>query len=269
MKPARTFVWLLALAVCGVAQVNATETKAPAKASLQGSVVKEPGGEPLKKAIIEVIAENQEDGGNYTATSDHDGHFKVSDIQPGRYKIFVERTGFLEVDEKRRRTAGRRISLDPGQELKDQTLYMLAAAVVTGRVIDEDGDPMANVEISVLRRRASTFEPAGSERTNDLGEYRVGGLLPGKYYVVATPMPNFQSVVASPKKGEDPANPSTPPSYAPTFYPAAVDRAQASPIELHAGEEMPADFSLTRRRQACIRGKVAGLREDSKGMVVV
>src|SRR5215470_11277846 len=255
MKLAAILACILALAAPAAARTNASETKAPAKASLRGRVVKEPGGEPLKKAIIEVIAENQEEGGNYTATSDQDGHFKVADVPPGRYKIFVERTGFLEVDEKRRRSEGRLISLDPGQELKDQTLHMLAAAVVTGRVLDEDGDPMANVEISVLRRKASTVEPAGSERTNDLGEYRVGGLLPGKYYVVATPMPSFQSLVASQKKQD-------PPSYAPTYYPSALDRAQASPVELHAGEEMPADFSLTRRRLAHLRGKVVGFRAD-------
>ena len=85
-------------------------------------MVKEPVGDPLKKAIIEVIAENQEEGGNYTATSDQDGHFKITDVQPGRYRLFVERTGYIEVDEKRRRSEGMVISLEAGQDLKDQTL---------------------------------------------------------------------------------------------------------------------------------------------------
>jgi protocatechuate 3,4-dioxygenase beta subunit len=268
MKWVTICVCALAFAASAYAQMSPTESRTPSKASLQGTVVKEPSGEPLKKAIIELIAENQEEGGNYTATSDQDGHFSIPEIQSGRYRMFVERTGFLEVDEKRRRSEGLLISLAAGQELKDQTLHMLAAAVVTGRVIDEDGDAMANVEISVLRRKASTFEPAGSAHTDDLGEYRVGGLLPGKYYIVATPMPSFPSVVASQKKEADPAKPA-PPSYAPTYYPSAADRAQASPVELHAGEEMPADFSLTRRHMAHIRGKVMGLRGDAKGMVVL
>ena len=268
MKWATICVCTLAFVASVSAQMSPTESKKPSKASLAGTVLKEPSGEPLKKAIIEVIAENQEEGGNYTATSDQDGHFSIPDLQPGRYRMFVERTGFLEVDEKRRRSEGLLISLEAGQELKDQTLHMLAAAVLTGRVIDEDGDPMANVEIAVLRRKASTFESAGSARTDDLGAYRVGGLLPGKYYIVATPMPSFQSLVASQKKEDDPAK-SAPPSYAPTYYPSALDRAQASPVELHAGEEMPADFSLTRRRLAHLRGKVVGFRADAKAMVVL
>src|ERR1700675_3500454 len=91
-------------------------TKTPAKASLEGSVVKEPAGEPLKKAIVELIAENQEEGGNYTATSDADGRFRFVDILPGRYKMFVERTGYIEVDQKRRRSSGVALSFEAGQD---------------------------------------------------------------------------------------------------------------------------------------------------------
>ena len=261
MKSAILCACVLALTFAASAhgQTTAPDPKAPAKASLQGNVVKEPVGDPLKKAIIEVIAENQEEGGNYTATSDQDGHFKITDIQPGRYRIFVERTGYIEVDEKRRRSEGMVISLAAGQDLKDQTLRMLAAGILTGRVLDEDGDPMANVEVTVLRRKASAFEASGSAHTNDLGEYRIGGLLAGKYYVVATPLPNFQTLIPAKQDPGDTANAAPALAYGATYYPNAADRAQASPIELHAGEEMPVDFSLTRRHSARIRGRVSGL----------
>ena len=104
MKWVTICVCALAFAASAYAQMSPTESRTPSKASLQGTVVKEPSGEPLKKAIIELIAENQEEGGNYTATSDQDGHFSIPEIQSGRYRMFVERTGFLEVDEKRRRS---------------------------------------------------------------------------------------------------------------------------------------------------------------------
>ncbi len=261
-------VLALTLAASAHGQTTAADPKAPAKASLQGNVVKEPVGDPLKKAIIEVIAENQEEGGNYTATSDQDGHFKITDIQPGRYRIFVERTGYIEVDEKRRRSEGMLISLDAGQDLKDQTLRMLAAGILTGRVLDEDGDPMANVEVTVLRRKASAFESSGSGHTNDLGEYRIGGLLAGKYYVVASPLPSFQTVVPAKQDSGDTANAAPALAYGVTYYPNAADRAQASPIELHAGEEMPVDFSLTRRHSARIRGRVSGLGGSPSAVIL-
>lgn len=149
MKLAIIGVGILALALRMVAQ-TAEAPKEPAKASLAGSVVKEPGGEPLKKAIIEMITENPEDSSNYTATSDQDGHFKIAGIVPGRYRIFVERTGYIEVDEKRRRLEGTALGFEAGQELKDRILHMLPAAIILGRVLDEDGDPMPNVDVVVL-----------------------------------------------------------------------------------------------------------------------
>src|SRR5882672_10321574 len=112
-------------------------------ASLEGKVLREPAGEPLKKAIVELIGENQDEGGNYTATSDQDGHFKVAGIHPARYRLFVERTGYIEVD------------------------------------------------------------ATGSSKTNDVCEYRIGGLLAGKYYVSASPLPNFQSLVPAQKSSDD------------------------------------------------------------------
>lgn len=197
---------LVCVAVLAVTVPAQTAPQKP-QASLDGRVVKEPAGEPLRKAIIELIGENQEEGSNYTATSDQEGHFTIAGIHPGRYRLFVERTGYIEVDAKRRRSDGVLLSLDAGQELKEQTLHMLAAAVIAGRVLDEDGDPMANVDVTVLRRTFSAkgikFEPRGSSQTNDLGEYRIGGLLAGKYYVSASPLPNFQSIVRTQKSPDE------------------------------------------------------------------
>jgi protocatechuate 3,4-dioxygenase beta subunit len=255
-------VCVLALASRAASQV-ATASKEPAKASLEGSVVKEPGGEPLKKAIVELIAENQEEGGNYTATSDQDGHFKIVGIQPGRYRMFVERPGYIEVDKKRRRSQGVALSFDAGQELKDQTLRMLPAAILTGRVLDEDGDPMPDVEVRVLRRKFSSahlmFEPREGTQTNDLGEFRIGGLLAGKYYVAASPSPNFQSLVPIQKGADQAGAASADTAYVTTYYPNAVDPAQAAAIDLHPGDETPVNFSLVRTHTARIRGSVAGL----------
>jgi protocatechuate 3,4-dioxygenase beta subunit len=272
MRLALIFVCVVALARSSTAQSPSTG-KAPAQASLEGKVVKEPAGEPLKKAIIELIGENQEEGGNYTATSDQDGRFKIVGIQPGRYRLFVERTGYIEVDAQRRHSDGVALSLEAGQELKDQTLHMLAAAIITGRVMDEDGDPMANVDVTVSRRKFSSgsfkFEPAGSSQTNDLGEYRVGGLMAGKYYISASPLPNFQSIVHVPKSPDDSETGQPDMAYVTTFYPNTPDRSQASAIELHAGDDMPLDFSLTRTHTARIRGSVAGLASVTKAVVML
>ena len=268
MRLAIIFVAILALALCAGAQTTEAP-KEPAKASLEGIVVKDPGGEPVKKAILEMIAENQAGGGNYTATTDAEGHFKVADILPGRYRVIVERTGYIEVDKKGRRSQGSMLSFGTGQETKGQTFHMLAAAIVTGRVIDEEGDPMANVNVTVLRHKGTSLEATGSAQTNDLGEYRIGGLLAGKYYVSAAPLPNFQTIamIAKSAEGHDAAAPRT--SYLRTFYPGVLDRAQASTVELRSGEETPVDFSLSRRHATSVHGKVLGFAPGTGGMVML
>src|SRR5258708_35828730 len=67
--------------------------KQPPTSMLEGQVVKDPGGTPVKKAEVQLIAEAQEEeSSNYIATTDAEGHFKIERIRPGRYRAFVERT---------------------------------------------------------------------------------------------------------------------------------------------------------------------------------
>ena len=73
----------------------------PAKgSSIAGTVVAEPGSQPLKKVLVQIVAEDQKRGGNYTASSDVEGRFQVENVSPGRYRVFVEKTGFVGVNER-------------------------------------------------------------------------------------------------------------------------------------------------------------------------
>jgi Carboxypeptidase regulatory-like domain len=222
------------------------------RASLAGRVVKEPGGEPLKKALVELIGETAgESPHNYTATSDAEGNVSIPNIVPGRYHLLVERTGYLFVDAKHRRTETEALSFEKGQSLTDQVFHMLPCAVITGRVLDEDGDPMPDAFVTLLHRTSNEkLDQMAGERTNDVGQYRISGIMPGRYYVSVTPPPDM-AMLSSHKK-----DPRADLAYVPTFYPNAIDHAQASAVELRAGDEVPIDLSLTRTQTARIRGTV-------------
>jgi protocatechuate 3,4-dioxygenase beta subunit len=266
-------------ATATVAQTASSLTQSPARAVIEGIVTKDPSGEPVKKAVLEVIAENQAEGGAYTAVTGADGTFRVEGIVPGRYRLFVERTGFLEVDKHRPRSEGRVLTLAAGQELKDVQIRLQAAAVVQGRVVDEDGDPLPSAEITVLRQTfasgRSHWEQVGAERTNDLGEYRVANLAAGNYYVSVNPPPDFKSLIdaangakndgaAGAGGNERPTN-----SYQTTYYPGTTDRSQATPIQLHAGDDFPANFTLTPSPSLSIRGSVVGLPPHSTAVITL
>ncbi len=283
-----TIVLLSASAVAQIA--NSASAKAASRAVIEGVVTKEPGSEPVKKALIELIAENQAEGGDYTAVSGADGGFHIEGILPGRYHLFAERTGLLEVDKHRVRADGRVLTLAAGQEVKDLRIRLQAAAVVRGRVTDEDGDPLPNAQVAVLRQTfvggRSRWEQVGAERSNDLGEYRVAGLAAGNYYVSVSPPPDFKSLIEGAGAEAPAANEQTAAtplqtssqtssqasyqtSYQTTYYPDTADRAQAAPVELHAGDEFPANFSLTPSPSLSIRGSVVNLPPRASAAIML
>jgi hypothetical protein len=257
---------LCALLAGGPTDLPADES---ARASLAGRVVKEPGGEPIKKAVIELIREAAgESTHNYTATSDGEGNFEIHEILPGRYRILIERSGYVFVDARHHASDAAALSFERGQALSDQVFRMLPTAVVTGRVLDEDGDPMPGANVAVFRRRPGAngrTEEVSGERTNDLGQYRISGMMPGRYLIGVTPPTDFANVLAPHKN--DAAKPDL--AYVPTYYSNTTDRSQASPIDLRAGDEVPIDFSLARVPTARIRGTVANLTEGAHTVVVL
>ena len=266
------------MTVAALGQVT-SGAKPSTRAAIEGTVTKEPGSEPQKKALIELVAENQSEGGDYTAVSASDGSFRIEGIVPGRYHLFAERTGLLEVDKHQARSDGRVLSLAAGQELKDVQIRLQAAAVVRGRVTDEDGDPFANAQVAVLRQTfvggRSRLEQAGAERTNDLGEYRVPGLAAGNYYVSVSPPPDFRSLIeaigatAAQDKSSQNANVAPPTSYQTTYYPGTADRSQAAPVQLRAGDDFPVNFSLTPSPSLSIRGSVVNLPPKSSAVIML
>jgi len=252
----------------------------PAKAVVAGLVTKDPGSEPVKKALIELIAESQTEGGNYTALTGVDGGFRIENVVPGRYRLFVERAGYQEIDKRSRRTEGRALTLTAGQELKGLVIRLQAAAVVEGLVTDEDGDPLLEAQVAVLRQTfvagRSRWEQVGAERTNDLGEYRIAGLAAGSYFISVTPPPDFRSLIetgnapaAAPRSGGAASDKPAPTSYQTTYYPGTRDRGQAGAIQLHAGDDFPANFSLTPSPSLTIRGSVVSLPPGSSAAILL
>src|SRR5271163_591974 len=131
----------------------ANSSSSSSVASIAGSVIQEPGSRPLKKVVVQIMAEDQKRGGNYTASTDSDGHFHVEDVVPGRYRIFFEKTGMVEVNGRGLKADVDVFTVRSGQALDDLHFRMLPTAVITGRVTDEDGDPMSGVRLLAQRKK--------------------------------------------------------------------------------------------------------------------
>jgi protocatechuate 3,4-dioxygenase beta subunit len=266
------FVFLISVLLLSPAQ---TSPAAPKTASISGIVIKEPGSEPLKKVLVQVVAENQKEGGNYTASTDADGNFHVDGVEPGRYRIFFERTGFVAVNERGSKADINIFAVKPGQTLENLTFRMLPTAVISGRITDEDGDPMSDVRIVAQMEKPGKMkhELEGATSTNDLGEFRLSGLFPGRYTVAATPPPDFRDYerLAKPAvaadSGDNSAAKHPETRYLTTYYPGTFDAAQASIVVLKAGDDMPVNIALLQSRTYRVRGIITGIGAGEKPII--
>ena len=231
--------------------------KPPEKAGIQGQVVNAATGEPLRKAqlALRTVGGGQAQGAS--AVSDPGGNFAFQGVEPGRYRLFAERTGFVrgEYGARGSSAAGTPLTVSAGQKLTGVELRLTPQAVLTGRVLDEDGEPVSSASVQALRysftrgRRQLSVVLGGT--TDDRGEYRLYGLAPGKYYVSA-------SQQGSGGRNARPQNPvDTEEIYAPTFYPNAVEPATAVALDAAPGAVLGGlDVTLAKVRTVRVSGKV-------------
>jgi Carboxypeptidase regulatory-like domain len=271
----RSLVFAFLLVGAGLFASAQQSASRPNASSISGTVVQEPGSQPLKKVLVQVVPEDQSQGGNYTDSTDSDGHFHIENVAPGRYRIYLERTGFTGVNERGRRSDTNIFTVQAGQSLEELVFRMLPTAVIVGRITDEDGDPMSGVNVIAEKKQPGKArrESVASGTTNDMGEYRLFDLFPGQYWVVAIPPPDFRDYESTPQKsasGHDDnstsaAKPET--RYLTTYYPGVSDAMQASALTLKAGDEMPANFTLVPTRTYRVRGTIAGIAPGQKASV--
>ena len=218
--------------------------------SVEGQVLNSSTGEPLRKVQILLRPVTSSADSPYGALTNATGRFLIGGVAPGRYMLMAERAGFVRAQSRRPDI----LALSAGQRLKDVTVRLAPHGVIAGRILDEDGDPVHNTSVQAMRwtyvQGRRSLMPAASSSTNDLGEYRLPGLPPGRYYVNAT----YRAFAAQTRAGN--AGPEE--NYAATYYPNTVDPAAAAPIPVEAGNTIRGiDITLLRTRTVRITGRVA------------
>jgi len=167
-----------------------SQTKPEDLCTAEGQVLNLATGAPVHKAEV-VLHRAGQTNGSYSAVADSGGNFAINGIESGKYRLSASRTGFVATQYGARGPSrdGTTLSLQPGQRLKDLAVRLTPHAVITGRVVDEKREPivLGQVQAMTYSFRAGKKELATSQmvHTNDLGEYRIYGLSPGKYYVTA------------------------------------------------------------------------------------
>lgn len=265
MQTALCVVVVLLLTLPAAAAGPATAALAPVeKCTIEGRVVRAGTGELLKKAWVALRKADGRQEVTQGATTTSDGRFLLKEVEPGRYRLTAGRNGYVrrEYGQRSPGRPGSILELSPGQEIEGLSIELIPAAVVTGRVYDEDGEPVAGamIEAMIYRYLRGKRELSSVARTdtNDRGEYRLYGLEPGTYYISATYSPVWRFAPAG-RIGAGVRQSDWPPdeSYLPTYYPGTADPAAATPLELRPGEELGAvDLLVVPTPGVRVRGRV-------------
>ena len=244
-------------------------------------VTDEENPQPVKRAEVRAIVTGGEPRTTYTDLS---GAFAFTNLPTGRFTIEASKAGYVRTAYGARRhdRPGTPVTLTDAQKKQVLQLRMARGSVITGRVVDEFGQPAQGARV-----RAQLVRVVNGERTlvevpvpgamlgeaaDDRGVYRLYGLPAGDYVISATPrnsgigdirrMSETEIVAAEQavKQPQSPLEPDEPPvtvGYTAVFFPGVLNATQASAITVRRGEERQGvDFAVQFVRTSTVEGMV-------------
>jgi hypothetical protein len=215
-------------------------------------------GRPLRRVQVRLGGELIPEG--RTASTNGLGKWEIRELPAGRFTLNFSRAGYLpaQYGQKRFGEPGRPIELGDGETMENLDSTLTHNGVITGRVYDEAGEPLAGANVMPLQMRffngrRRLVPTRGNASTDDSGQYRLGSLEPGDYYVYATSRETWET---------EPPNVKTM-GFMPTMYPSAISMSEAQRVRVRAGQEVAAiDIPLVPGRASTVSGTAV----NSQGM---
>jgi hypothetical protein len=244
------------LALLLFVSANILAQLAPTSCSLDGTVVNSLTGAPVARAHISIVeTDDTFSTASGFAESDVSGKWSAGHVPCGRVTVAVNRVGFRR---------SRKSPLDPNvllvanSPIHDVKLILAPQAVLAGRVVDDEGDPIINAQVSLMTARVINgirgVQASTSAMTDDRGEYRFAGLPDGKYILCAN---SGGGVVVNGGAR----------AYGDKCYPGPANSNPSSTLDVPEGYEGRIDFVLSPLITVRVGGVVSG-QPDGTGATV-
>lgn len=199
-------------------------------ARLAGRVTALESGRPIRRAVIRASAPDMREP--RSVSTDAEGRWELRELPAGRYSVMVTKGGYVSLSfgQLRPFEQGKTIELKDGQAEEKIDVALPRGGVISGRVVDEFGEPVIGVRVSPHRHRyvngRRQLTALTSDTTDDLGAFRLHGLSPGDYYVSA--QSNTFTFLGT---SEDRTG------YGHTFHPGTLNQAEATRVAVAVGQE--------------------------------
>ena len=221
-------------------------------AMIRGRVVDAQSGRPIGLATLTAFAPEL-GSANRTISTNSEGRYELRNLPAGRYTVSVSRTGYLTL------RYGQRRPLEQGsvlqlldRQIADSVDFALPRmSVISGRITDEEGEPVAGASVIAMPvslaggGRTVAAGGARSNTTDEAGQFRIGGLVPGDYFVRADLRETWPGTEAGVERLF---------GYATTYFPGTTS-AGARRVTVGVGADAGhTDFSLVPGRAANVSG---------------
>jgi len=234
------------------AQVPSAGQQAPSTYTISGTVVSATTGTPLAQTRVTLTDTNNSRNVASLLTGE-DGRFAFRRLGPGKYSLQGSRRGYLTSGYQQHEQFWSAIVTGEELETQNLVLRLMPAAVLSGKVLDETGEPVRGAEVKLyIEQRANGMTrvmPAGNTPTNDLGVFEFFSLSPGKYFAAVSAKPWYAvhppsappgSTVSAPVLVDKPLDV----AYPSTYYGGTTSSDEASPILIKGGDREEIEISL-------------------------
>jgi len=226
---------------------------------IAGTVVNAISGQPLARARVS-ITDTHADVRNresiQSVLTSEDGRFDLR-VQAGKYALSAARKGFITAFYDQHGQFSSAIVTGTGLDTENLILRIAPYAVLFGKVIDENGEPIRHAQVTVYREDRlsglSHIRPFRNALADDQGAYEIAPLDGGNYFISATATPWYAVHVASSQPGTDPsgkgvsssnADRSLDVAYPTTYYADVTESDEATPIPVRGGDHIGVDIHL-------------------------
>ena len=213
--------------------------------TIAGRVVSGADGHPLPRARI-IVRDVKNPKNIYTAITSEDGKFAFSGLAAGKYSLGGAKRGFIAGAYDQHDQYSTAIVTGVGIDTESLTLRLARAAIISGIVLDEVGEPVRQATVTVYYDNhgsgVSRIHVFSSAQTNDLGAYEITPLLPGTYFLSVKAKPWYAMHV-----GAQPTGQTAPPTsvdrsldvaYPVTYYSDVTESDAATPIPVRGGDQV-------------------------------
>ncbi len=218
---------------------------------IAGTVVSAKGANPLARARVTIADAKRRESMQSVVTGD-DGRYEFR-VPAGKYSLDGEKRGFISASYNQHDQFSTAIVTGGDFDTENLVLRLAPDAVLTGKVLDEFGEPVRNAQVSVYRENhfqgVSRITRYRAAATDDEGRYEVTPLDAGTYFVAAKASPWYAIHPSTNTEGTNAAAPAQVDSsldvvYPITYYGDATEADDATPIPVRGGDRLEADIHL-------------------------